>query len=214
MELLLASLLSLPPAGDRVILVHGMGRSRASLVILAWRLRRAGFRPVLFPYCQASEDVEQATERLIDAAAGGKGRYHLVGHSLGNILIRNGFRKGFPQGLGRVVMLAPPNAPAVMAGRLRRWTLYRWIAGDAGQKLSDPSFYSGLPVPDVEFAVLSGDKGWRIVGPEPNDGVITVRSTRLRGAKAELTLHRTHTFIMNAPETGRAVAAFLRTGRL
>ena len=30
-------------------------------------------------------------------------KYHLIGHSLGNIIIRFGFHKNYPPGLGRIV---------------------------------------------------------------------------------------------------------------
>lgn len=203
------------PAGppETVFLVHGMGRSRLSMALLAASLRRAGFRTVNVPYSQASDSLGQVSEELRRRVAlTGGGRYHLVGHSLGAVIIRHGFLAGYPPGLGRVVMLAPPNSPPHMARKLGSFAPYRWFCGDSGRRLADPAFYSGLPVPTVDFAVLAGERGTRLNSLEPNDGVVTVAETRLEGMKAFKVLRRTHTFLMNAPETAPLVASFLTTG--
>lgn len=205
-----------PPAeGPRetVFLIHGMGRSRLSMSLLGARLRREGFRTVNVPYSQTTASFGEISAALRRrAAAAGGGRYHLVGHSLGAVVIREGFREGYPPGLGRVVMLAPPNSPPHLALKLGSFAPYRWLCGDSGRKLADPAFYAALPVPAAEFAVLAGDRGSRLNSEEPNDGVVTVAETRLEGMKAFKVLRRTHTFLMNAPETAPLVASFLKTG--
>jgi hypothetical protein len=138
--------------------------------------------------------------------------YHLVGHSLGNIVIRNGFVEGYPPGLKRVVMIAPPNSPADLAGVLKHYAVYRWWTGDAGQKLTDEDFYGELPIPEVEFGIIAGDKGQRLSFNEPNDGVVRVENTKLEGMTDWTVVHRTHTFIMNAVDTFELSFRFLETG--
>jgi pimeloyl-ACP methyl ester carboxylesterase len=200
---------------ETVFLVHGMGRSRASLALLAWRLRKEGYRTVNVPYSQATESLDEIAARLratVARESGGR-RYHFVGHSLGNVVVRRGFKDGYPPGLGRVVMLAPPNAPARLAKALKGTLPYRWVTGDSGQRLADPEFYATLPVPPVEFGVIAGDKGQRLTFDEPNDGVVAVSETRLEGMKEHLVLPRTHTFLMNAPEVPARCAEFLKNGR-
>jgi hypothetical protein len=139
-------------------------------------------------------------------------RYHLIGHSLGNIVIRNAFRKGYPPGLGRIVMLAPPNHPARLAKLLKENGLYRWATGDSGQKLSDEAFYGGLPTPSVDFAVIAGDKGQRLTFDAPNDGIVEVAGTKLDGMKGFAVVHHSHTFLMNSPDTFRLCRDFLGSG--
>ncbi|MBI5596397.1 MAG: hypothetical protein HY928_09950 [Elusimicrobia bacterium] len=200
---------------ETVFLVHGMGRTRASMTLLAYRLRKAGFRTVNVPYNQTTESLEEITARLRETVAGqaGTAAYHLVGHSLGNVVIRNGFKAGYAPGLARIVMLAPPNSPARLAVKFRTVLPYRWVTGDSGQRLAAPDFYALLPVPGVEFGVIAGDRGQRLTFDEPNDGVVAVSETRLEGMKDFRVLHRTHTFLMNAPDTAAQCLAFLRTGR-
>ncbi|MBI3297433.1 MAG: hypothetical protein HYZ75_04675 [Elusimicrobia bacterium] len=204
-----------PSAHETVILLHGMGRTRLSMLVLAWRLRRAGFRTISFPYNHAIDTLPEISGQLkgLIAKEARGGRYHLVGHSLGNIIIREGFRDGYSEGLGRIVMLAPPNGPARMAAKLKENLLYSWITGDSGQKLSSVEFYAGLPVPDVEFAVIAGERGTSLLSKNPNDGIILAETTKLDGMKSFALLRKTHTFIMNSAETARLTALFLREGR-
>ncbi len=97
----------------------------------------------------------------------------LIGHSLGNVIIRDAFQKEYPDLLGTVVMLAPPNQPALLAKRLKKNLIYRVFTGDSGQKLSEEEFYNGLPVPTVPFIqgidCLIIRKIHRLIscGPEP-----------------------------------------------
>jgi hypothetical protein len=46
------------------ILIHGMGRTPASMLILAVRLRKAGIRPRFFAYSAAFERWESCVNRL------------------------------------------------------------------------------------------------------------------------------------------------------
>ncbi|MEO0814050.1 MAG: alpha/beta hydrolase, partial [Myxococcota bacterium] len=138
---------------------------------------------------------------------------HLIGHSLGNIIIRNSFREDHPGKLGHVVMLAPPNHPAKLAKMLADNPLYRWRTGDSGQKLGSEEFYSKLPVPDVPFGVIAGNKGQQLTFDEPNDGVVTVANTKLDGMADWIALPKMHTFIMNGDDTLNHVVSFLKRGQ-
>ena len=54
-----------PPDGaESVIVVHGLGRTSASMTILVSRLENAGFRVVSFGYPSTSEPMETLVDRL------------------------------------------------------------------------------------------------------------------------------------------------------
>lgn len=203
------------PAQETVVLLHGMGRTRVSMAVLQKRLAGAGYETLNFPYGQTRASLDELSgdlaaflnERVATP------RYHLVGHSLGNIIVRHAMRKSLRPGLGRVVMLAPPNRPARLAKMLRDNGLYRVLMGDSGQKLGDDAFYATLPAPSVEFGVIAGDKGQGMTFSEPNDGLVEVDGTRLEGMKDFAVVHHTHTFLMNAPDTFALCRRFLETGR-
>jgi len=203
------------PALETVVLLHGMGRSRASMWPLAQRLRRAGFQTCNFPYSPALHRFDTLVGDLHDFIVKRvrTPRYHLVGHSLGNILIRARFRVGYPAGLTRIVMLAPPNHLPRLARRFQGCPPFHWWTGESGKLLASEEFYEALPVPSVQFGVIAGDKGQCITFDEPNDRVITVESTRLTGMADHLVVHDAHTFIMNSRATANATITFLRDGR-
>jgi triacylglycerol lipase len=180
-----------------VVLLHGMGRSWVSMTPLALRLKRAGYETHCFGYNPRKESLDDVTERLrrVVTDVVRASTYHFVGHSLGNIVVRHGFRAGYREGLRRIVMLSPPNGPAALASTWKDWRFYQWVTGDSGQKLADASFYETLPVPSVEFGVIAGDKGHRIGFAEENDGVVRVANTKLEGMRDWVLVHHTHTFI-------------------
>ncbi len=199
---------------ETVVLLHGQGRTRASLLVLSRRFKAAGYQTANFPYNQVSRSLDEISGELIEFIKEkvNTPRYHLVGHSLGNVIIRDAFRKEYPPGLGRIVMLTPPNHPAHLAKRLKKNLLYRWLTGESGQKLSEEEFYRDLPVPEADFGVIAGDKGQKMTFSEPNDGVVTIESTKLEGMNDFILLHHSHTFIMNCKDTFEHCTSFIETG--
>ncbi len=199
---------------ETVVLLHGQGRSRLSMVVLGKRFRSAGYQTLNFPYNQTIDSLDEISDQLIEfiAKKAKTTDYHLIGHSLGNVIIRNAFRKKFPDGLGKIVMLAPPNQPAHLAKLFKKNPLYRMFTGDSGQKLSQDEFYRSLPVPKVPFGVIAGDKGQSLTFSEPNDAVVTVESTKLDGMTDWILLPHGHTFIMNGKDTFEQCRHFLEQG--
>ncbi len=202
------------PISERVILLHGVGRTRASMLIMAGRFRKAGYSVANFPYNQIRNSLDAITKQFIEfiACRANAGQYHLVGHSLGSVIIRNAFRFGYPPGIGRIVMLAPPNRPVRSAIRLKNNLLYKLVLGDSGQRLAQEDFYRRLPVPPVAFGVIAGDKSRGFLFDSPNDGIVTVSETKLAGMADFTVVHHSHTFIMNAEDTFHHCLTFLRSG--
>ncbi len=199
---------------ETVVLLHGLGRSRLSLLPLQRHVQAAGFQTLNFPYAPTLHRFDTIVNEFHDFLVSKvtTSRYHLVGHSLGNIIIRARFRFDYPTTLARIVMLAPPNQPPALAAKLKRFPPFRLWAGDSGQKLGSATFYADLPVPDVPFGVIAGSKGQRLTFKEPNDGIVTVESTRLEGMADHRVLPHTHTFMMNSPAVARETIHFLRHG--
>ena len=203
------------PDKETVVLLHGMGRSRASLWILEQRLKRAGYLTLNFPYASKAEPLDTLSQTLHTYIQDNvtTERYHLVGHSLGNIIVRNGFKKTYRPGLTRVVMLAPPNGPARLAKAFKDLGIFRWLTGDSGQKLASDTFYKELPAPSVPFGIIAGDRGQGLTFDEPNDGIVAVENTKLEGMADWILLHHAHTFIMNSADTAEQCVHFLQHGR-
>lgn len=213
----------------RVFLIHGMGRSRASMLFLGARLARAGMRPSSFGYTVHDTPLDAIGARFVAHVTETRARdarrtdtndddatYAIIGHSLGNVITRLA-SSSLPEGFGRFVMLAPPNRPALLAKRLKSNPVFQALTGEAGQALGDDAFYARLPRPTVPTLILAGDGGprftWLPFGGRPSDGIVALDETALEGVPRAV-LPALHTFIMNNAAAQRAVLRFLQTGRL
>ena len=176
-------------------------------------LQVQGFQVVNNGYPSTSEPIRALAPKVGEAVAQcGAQTVHFVTHSMGGILARVWLKDHKPEQMGRVVMLAPPNRPAEMARAFKDNPIYRWFTGESGQQLASEAFYETLPVPPVEFGIIAGDRGQRLTFREPNDGVVTVESTKLEGMKAWALVHHAHTFIMNSRQVALLCMQFLRHG--
>ena len=205
----------------RVFLIHGMGRTPLSMLVLKWRLERSGHRVTLFGYLVTAETLETIAERFIEriertladdaADEGGPVPWAVVGHSLGSIVTRWASPR-LPDGFERFVMLAPPNRSPAVAQALEGHWLFRTLTRDAGAKLADPTFYDTLPVPDVPSMIIAGTRGprasWHPAGEHPNDCLVAVEETHLPGQPV-LEIHAAHSFMMNRRDVFEAVRTFL-----
>lgn len=204
----------------RVFLIHGMGRTPASMWILDRRLRGAGHRPSLFGYFVTVADLDEIAARFAahvervraaDAEGGEDRGYAVVSHSLGGIVTRLASPR-LPPGLRCLAMLAPPNQPPAVVRTLTDNAVFRLLTQDSGRKLNDPAFYESLPVPDVPILVVAGTRGpraeWLPFAGRPNDSVLRVDETILEGAPT-VSVHGVHTFLMNRRDVFAAVRQFL-----
>ena len=67
-------------------------------------------------------------------------------------------------------------------------------------------------MPEIGRPSIAGDKGQRLTFSEPNDGLVTVESTKLDGMKDFIILQHAHTFIMNCKDTFEHCKSFIETG--
>ena len=193
---------------DCVVLLHGLGRSSLSMVVLQFALENAGYTVWNEGYPSRSATVEQLApvvgEAIGACRARGAERIHFVTHSMGGILVRAYFRDHRVAEAGRVVMLAPPNrgSTIVDANRGRRW--FRFATGPAGQQLGtgSDSLPNTLPPVPIEVGVIAGRY----------DGKVEVERAQLPEMKDWLVVDSAHTFIMNSPTVIRQVKAFLKNG--
>jgi triacylglycerol lipase len=191
---------------ELVVLVHGMGRSPASMWILARRLEADGYRVVNFGYRSTRGSVAELGARLGRRAAertGGAPRVHFVGHSLGTVIIRSMLAQAPPEHVGRVVMLAPPNQGAASADR---WAphLGRVMPAIRELRTTPASTARTLALPaGVDVGIIAGEY----------DHKVRVAETRLDGARDHLVIRSFHSWMMNRTDVHRHIVTFLRHGR-
>lgn len=211
------------PSADTVILVHGLGRTSASMTVLGVRLREAGFKVVKFGYPSRSESIELLVERLAaaveDCCTRSESSVHFVTHSMGGVVVRSFLSERDGSFSGRVVMLSPPSQGSEIVDAFSDSPLLQRILGPVGVRLGTDSTGIAADLAPVDFClgIITGNRSLNPLGswliPGPDDGKVGVSRARIDGAADFLVVPATHTFIMNRGDVAEQVVYFLREGR-
>lgn len=207
-----------------VVLLHGVSLSRWFMRSIARQLEAAGYRVLNLSYPSRRVPLKKLAAEWLPArlAKGGiesAPRVHFVVHSMGSLLVRHLMEPGRPANLGRVVFIGPPSRGAELADVGWPQWLFRAVIGINLHALgmSDHAFWRTLPQRvDYPVGIIAGTGhgnpfGRRLRGP--NDGTVTVESTRLEGAADSIDLPWAHTAMLFHRRTADQALHFLRHGR-
>ncbi|MGB6908649.1 MAG: alpha/beta fold hydrolase [Methyloceanibacter sp.] len=202
-----------------VVLVHGLNRGDDSFFLMERILSAAGYQVVNLDYPSSSATVDELVGYLDDAVAACDGQsVNFITHSLGGILVRGWVGLKDRDGLGRVVMLAPPNQGSELVDAMADLGLYRFITGPAGQQLGTDEEGAPARLGPVAFdlGVIAGNRSLNPVFsamiPGEDDGAVSVESTKVEGMADHIVLPATHTLLMNNPLVIAQAMIFLQTG--
>jgi len=205
--------------GETVVLVHGIWFNGTEMALLRSRLRQAGFEPRQFSYPSLAGTVEQNTDLLARFLESLDGVVHLVGHSLGGLLVRSLLARHLPAWSGgRAVTLGTPHHGSEVARALHGRAGMRWMVGNAFEGGLDgdvPALSAG-----VELGVIAGSLGLGIgrllAGcrlESPHDGIVAVSETEVEGMTDRLVLPVSHMGLLLSRRVAEQAGAFLRYGR-
>ncbi len=206
---------------ETIILLHGLARTSASLLILENRLEEEGFITINETYPSTDLPLPELIETVIPPLlqkCEQSSKIHFVTHSMGGIVVRGYLANNTVPNLGRIVMLAPPNRGSKLVNRMRDVPGFDLLNGPAGDQLSADmnSVPNTIQDKDAEIGVIAGDLSLNPIFDalidEPNDGKVTVEETKLKTMKDHLVLPVSHTFIMNSGDVARQIVHFLKYG--
>lgn len=197
-----------------VLLVHGIWNARAWLAPFALRLRAEGLAPSVFGYASVWRDPETAGDRLIAHLRRHPVR-HLVGHSLGGLVILEALRRAPDLPVRRVVCLGSPlRGSAAAAGLVARPPLGLALGRSRALLERGCPPWTGA----AEVGVIAGDRAKGLGGlfatlDGASDGTVAVAETRLDGLTDHCVLPASHSGLVLSAEVAARTARFLREGR-
>jgi len=202
---------------ETVVLVHGLWVHGLLMELMRRRVARCGYRAVAYSYPSMRLTVADNVERLVAYCRGlAAPRLHLVGHSMGGLILLRALEQAAGFMPGRVVLTGTPVAGSHAARRLARLP-----GGHAalGRSMAECMKSAPFAARDGrEIGVIAGRKPvglGRMVAPDlerPCDGVVSVAETRLPGMRDHVVLDVSHSGMLVSRAVAHQIVSFLRNG--
>lgn len=200
------------------MVVHGLWMGGLDTWLLRRRLDAHGFGSRLYRYHTVSAGLDENAEALAAHLARVPGdTVHLVGHSLGGVVIVAMLQRLGLDRPGHVVCMGSPLRGTAAARAVSRWP---GAASVLGRSLRELNAAGGLPRWDGSrpLGIVAGRRpigfGAMIARlPPPHDGVVSVAETRLDGASDYIVVDASHVGLLWSRAALRAVRDFLGRGR-
>ena len=200
-----------------VVFVHGLYMTGVEFGLLRRRVEAAGFATQRFQYHSLLRSVDENAMLLADHLKSiPTERLHLVGHSLGGMVVLRMFQRGVRLPPGRVVFMGSPVRGSQAAVNLkdRGWGFLLGRSGPEGLTLPHSAEWKE----PRELGVIAGTHAFSINPfhpqiPAPHDGMVSVEETRIEGAKDSIELHLAHTTMLFSKELAEQVIMFLKLGK-
>ena len=202
-----------------MVYVHGLWMHGLEAALLLRRLKfERGYRCYVFHYGSVREPLTCVATALRQMVARIEAQQvHLIGHSLGGLVILRFLQRHTMSQPGRVLLLGTPSAGSRVARRLGSVAIGRRMMGHAvGEELlvdRTRRWEAERELGIIAGTVPVGLGHLLLTFREDNDGTIAVSETELAGAKCRLCLSVTHSGMLLSARVAREAGSFLEHGR-
>ncbi len=215
---------SISVAVECVILLHGLARTSNSLNEMAFQLTEEGFYVVNIDYPSRKKQISQLSELAVGEGLSrcrkkNRSPVNFVTHSLGGILVRQFYKNHSPENIKRVVMLGPPNHGSEVVDKIKDIPGFELLNGPAGMQLGTKKedIPKSLGPVNFELGVIAGTQSINLILslflPNPDDGKVSVASTKIEGMCSFVALPVSHPFLMKNDQVISQVIYFLLYGK-
>ena len=200
---------------DAVLLLHGLWMGPWMMSWLSHELSKAGYETSSLSLQSMSESPKAHVERLDRAVNEMQAeRVHLIGHSMGGVIVLRYLQSAGDSRLGRAVLLGSPALGCQAALQLDK-QFWGGLLG-ASRELWFGPFPNALEG-KIEVGAIAGNHAFGL-GPffvsleGANDGVVTVEETRIAGLRDHIVLPVGHTELIFSARVETQTAHFLAHG--
>lgn len=200
---------------ETIVLIHGLWEAPFMMNVLGYRLAKQGYLVKYFHYHSVIKDITANREKLFNYLQPLENQVvHLVGHSLGGLLILKLLEKHSLENVKSIVLLASPVNGSVASKAFIDKFYAKLIFGR-----SLPALVEGVQVEaEQQVGVIAGTGGMGVTQyfikiPKPHDGVISVKEAELQGANEMITLPVSHFPMIFSRQVAENIVEFIQTGQ-
>ena len=209
-------------SAEQVVLLHGLGRTGNAMFLIKKRIRDAGFETHSIDYASLQEPpdviLEKVSEQIRRCCKDDSRPVHFVAHSLGGLIVRAYLDQKPLENLGRVVLLGTPSQGSELVDIYGDSWLFK-IIGPTARLLgtADNSFPNQIGPPYYPLGIIAGTSSFNPITddhlPGPDDGLVSVRSTRIDGMTDFLLVDTSHSMMRYNDTVANETIHFLKKGR-
>ncbi|TGE32093.1 alpha/beta fold hydrolase [Desulfosporosinus sp. Sb-LF] len=206
-----------------VVLIHGFNKNESDMCTLKSNLTDLGYYcvtinlPTRFGTLDDCNKVLQSELVKVLSSMAKQQQIHLVGHSMGGLIIRNYLAKHSFPNLGRCVLIATPNSGSKLADLAHKIfpPVAKVFKPISELKTNGTQIPKPVNIPCPEIGVIAGNKCNLLLGillPNENDGRVEVDSTKLEGMKDFIVKRFGHMEIHHKFDIAILIDNFLQNG--
>lgn len=206
-----------------VVLIHGYCKDKSDMFTLKSNLTDLGYNCVCINFPTRFGTLEDCNKilqweisKMLPSMAEQQ-QIHLVGHSMGGLIIRSYLARNYFPNLGRCVLIAPPNSGSKLVDLAHKIfpSVSKVFKPLSDLKTNGTQIPQPICIPCPEIGVIAGNKSNLLLGillSKENDGRVEVDSTKLEGMKDFVVKRYGHKEIHHKYDIAILIDNFLRNG--